>query len=158
MTDAVFLPDGKRILTGDAKGVMRLVAVADGRELRASRTLSGHTESVVSLAITRDGTRLLSAEKHGLTLWDLQSNKLLRSIPLGQSADQQSALMTPDGKFAIASLEGPERARSAGREAAAGAGRRPRRWRSRPTGRWSWPAAPSGPRYGRSRAGARSGR
>ena len=35
--DAVFLPDGKRVLTGDGSGVLRLVDAANGRPLRASR-------------------------------------------------------------------------------------------------------------------------
>jgi WD40 repeat protein len=105
--DAVFLPDGKRILTGTSgRGVMRLLNAADGRELRASRDVSGHLGEVLSLSITRDGSRLLSCGKdHTARLWDLQGNRPLRSIPL-QAYDNPVALMTPDGTFAIASVEG----------------------------------------------------
>jgi len=104
--DAVFLPDGKRILTGDGVGVMRLASAADGRELRASREITGHSEPVASLSVTRDGTRLLSADKHGLELWDLETNQVLRSIPLDAHNQRDGALMTPDGAFAIANLNG----------------------------------------------------
>lgn len=106
VVDAVFLPDGKRILTGDDKGIMRLVAAADGRELRASREISGHTAAVASLSVSRDGNRLLSCDKGKLKLWDLQSNKPLGSVALDADAERTGALMTPDGAYAIANLKG----------------------------------------------------
>ena len=105
--DAVFLPDGKRILTGSVgRGVMRLVATADGRELRASREDTGHLGDVLGLSISRDGNRLLSCGKdHTLRLWDLQNSRALRSIALDEGVDPV-ALMTPDGAFAVTTLKG----------------------------------------------------
>jgi WD40 repeat protein len=106
-SDAVFLPDGKRILTGTSgRGVMRLVAAADGRTLRASREVSGHLGEVLGLSISRDGKRMVSCGKdHMLRLWDLQNNQPLRSIQLDLGVDPV-ALMAPDGAFAITTLKG----------------------------------------------------
>ncbi|HMF40777.1 MAG TPA: hypothetical protein VKQ32_08780 [Polyangia bacterium] len=106
--DAVFLPDGKQILTGgDGKGVMRLVNAADGRALRASRELTSHESEVLNLSVSRDGTRLMSYGKDGsLKLWDLQNNRFLRAIALDPRAERAGGLMTSDGAYAVASLKG----------------------------------------------------
>jgi WD40 repeat protein len=105
--DAVFLPDGKRVLTGDTVGVMHLLDASDARELRVSRALSGHTAKVLSLSVSRDGKRMLSyGEDTTLKVWDLQSNRPIKSIALDTHNEHKGALMTPDGAFAVAGLKG----------------------------------------------------
>src|SRR6185369_15392872 len=79
----------------------------DGRELRASRAPTGHKGEVLRQSVTRDGSRMLSYGKDGnLKLWDLQSNRQLRSIALEAHAERGAGLMTPDGAYAIASHDG----------------------------------------------------
>ena len=62
-------PDGTRIATGGADGLIKLW---DAKTLRELRTLEGHTEAVRCVAFSPDGTRLASGGGDGtVRLWRL---------------------------------------------------------------------------------------
>src|SRR2546427_3907116 len=52
-----FSPDGKRLASGSADGIVKLWDAATGQELL---TLKGHTDIVFSVAFSPDGKRLAS--------------------------------------------------------------------------------------------------
>jgi WD40 repeat protein len=71
-------PDGKQALAGLAEG--RIVAwdLGSGTE---SLVLKGHSDSVVSLAVTADGTRLVSASSdQTVKLWDRKTGDLIAAF------------------------------------------------------------------------------
>jgi WD40 repeat protein len=66
-------PDGSRIVSGGSRGdcTVRVWELASGRELA---TLTGHTNSVNAVAITADGSHVISAgEDHTVRVWELAS-------------------------------------------------------------------------------------
>lgn len=73
-------------------------------ELGAQHTLlefEGHTNQVLSLALSRDGRRMLSGSQDmTLRLWDAESRKCLRALK-GHTAEVCAAALSPDGKRAV---------------------------------------------------------
>jgi WD40 repeat protein len=76
--------DGKRIFTGGEDGTVRVWDVETGVE---KLTLKGHTGSVTSVAISRDGERLISGTRMVLgrmdgviSVWDTESGKEICSF------------------------------------------------------------------------------
>jgi RNA polymerase sigma factor (sigma-70 family) len=71
------------------------------------RSLTGHTDAVTSVALSRDGKRALSGGKDGgLRLWDLATGKELHRFE-SRSAPVQAVALAPDGGRALsASADG----------------------------------------------------
>jgi WD40 repeat protein len=64
-----YSPDGRRLLTGDDAGSVRLWTVADLKEIYR---LKGHDKAVSAVAFTPDGRRAVSASAdRSVRLWDL---------------------------------------------------------------------------------------
>lgn len=94
-SDVVFSPDGKSVFAAGrnddtlqfVQGSDRVVKQFDCRSGRLLRKFAGgpgggHTKDVMSLAISRDGKRMMtgSADKTAM-LWDLSTGKALRKFP-----------------------------------------------------------------------------
>jgi len=67
--DAAFLPDGKRVVTAARRDtIVRIWDAATGRQLMA---LAGHEGRVFRVAVSRDGSRMLTSSDDGTArLWD----------------------------------------------------------------------------------------
>lgn len=93
-TEAVrFSPDGNRLASWSGFGV-RLWDVATGENLVSFR---GHTEELVSLDFSPDGTRLVTgAEDNSIKLWDIASNRELVSL-CGHSLNVARVVFSRDG-------------------------------------------------------------
>jgi WD40 repeat protein/tRNA A-37 threonylcarbamoyl transferase component Bud32 len=90
-------PDGKFVATGgnDRRAPLRLWEVATGRPVLVGE-FSGHGDAVLSVAFSRDGTKLLSASYDKTArLWDTKSGKELKSF-LGHSWWVWAAAFSPD--------------------------------------------------------------
>jgi WD40 repeat protein len=99
---AVFSPDGKRVLSGGANG-LALWDVSSGALLMAIRTpqydLAGHARAV---AFSPDGKQLLAGYRdHKVRLWDAGTGALLHTFE-GHREDITSVAFSPDGQYVLA--------------------------------------------------------
>jgi WD40 repeat protein len=94
-SQAVFTPDGRTLVSGDARGVIRLWKV-DSWEL--TRTLRGPAQEIESLTIAPDGKSIAAAlDNEIVLLWNLAEDRprLLR----GDSPVTYGVAFSPDGKL-----------------------------------------------------------
>jgi WD40 repeat protein/serine/threonine protein kinase len=98
-----FSPDGKRLASGSADGVLRAWDVATGRE---ELTLTGHQNCLWCVAWGPGRNRLVSADAGGvIKVWDAQGELL--STFAGHTGGVNHLAFSPDGKrLATASLDG----------------------------------------------------
>jgi WD40 repeat protein len=90
-----FSPDGKRLASGDAKGVVK---VWDRRSLRATLSLRGHTAAVRAVAFSPDGKSLASGGADGaVRLWDSASGQRLVTLA-GHAAGVTGLAFDPTGR------------------------------------------------------------
>jgi RNA polymerase sigma factor (sigma-70 family) len=97
-----FAPDGKSLLTFGGDRTFRTWDLASGR-LRKERRLPGGALRTSSAILSEDG-RLLAfqdeSERGVYFLWDVERNRLLHKLPLGDPANYQ-AIFSPDGKTLV---------------------------------------------------------
>ena len=92
VVDAVFSPDGARILTASWDKTAKLWDAATGRLI----VVFAHQGTVNSAAFSPDGTRILTASAdHTAKLWDAASGKLIASF--GHQNEVNAAAFSPDG-------------------------------------------------------------
>ena len=65
VTDIVFSPTGKSLLTACLDGTARIWSLPDGQ---IKRELSGHKDSLSQVAFSNDGALVITADKKGLIL------------------------------------------------------------------------------------------
>ncbi|MBA7533727.1 Tol-Pal system protein TolB [subsurface metagenome] len=93
ISSAVFLPDGKRILTGASDKTARLWDLK-GNGLQV---FIGHESSVTSLAFSPDSNTILTgSDDKTARLWDLKGNEL--QVFKGHEGYISSVAFSPDGK------------------------------------------------------------
>ena len=89
-----FSPDGSRLATGAADKFVKVVAIADGQELRA---FEGHTHHVLGVDWRADGKQLISGGADSvLKLWDVEAGESIRTSPL--AGKQVTAVRWPPGR------------------------------------------------------------
>ncbi len=92
VADAVFSPDGARILTASWDKTAKLWDVASGRLI----AVFAHQGAVNSAAFSPDGNRILTASAdHSAKLWEAMSGKLITSF--GHEDEVNGAAFSPDG-------------------------------------------------------------
>ncbi|MCU0514581.1 MAG: protein kinase [Anaerolineae bacterium] len=94
----LFLPDGRRLLTGDWAGLIILWDVETGRELRR---YTGHTGRVYRLALRPDAAAFASAGGDGtVRVWSLDSGATLLELPhredTGSTTEVNGVAFSPD--------------------------------------------------------------
>lgn len=91
----VFTRDGERVVTGHDDG---RICVWDAKTAKRVKTLKGHTDWVVGLAISGDGTRLASASLDlSAKVWDLETGKTVQTFK-GHDWYLSSVAFSPDNK------------------------------------------------------------
>ncbi|MER6161409.1 WD40 repeat domain-containing protein [Streptomyces sp. NPDC001868] len=92
---AVYSPDGKLLATADTDHTVRLW---DARNHRLLKRLTGHTETVFSVAFAPDGKTLASAGSDGtIRLWDVATRKHLATLT-DHTGEVFSVAFAPDGR------------------------------------------------------------
>ena len=67
-------PDGKQVVSASKDKTLKVWDLETGRVLR---TLEGHSDYVMGVALTPDGKRAVSAGDRTLKVWDLDSGLLM---------------------------------------------------------------------------------
>jgi RNA polymerase sigma factor (sigma-70 family) len=89
-------PDGSRVAAGGADGVIRLIDLAGGEEVRA---LHGDAGVVGAVAFSPDGETLLSGGwDHAARVWDLASGNELHRLA-GHTSAVHAVAFSPDGRL-----------------------------------------------------------
>jgi WD40 repeat protein/DNA-binding winged helix-turn-helix (wHTH) protein len=92
--NAVFSPDGQRILTASEDNTARIWNTADGRLLAV---LSGHRDRVQRGVFSPDGQRILtSSDDHTARIWNT-ADGTLEAILKGHTREVRSAAFSSDG-------------------------------------------------------------
>ena len=92
VVDAVFSPDGARILTASWDKTAKLLDATSGRLLG----VFAHQGTVNTATFSPDGARILTASAdHSAKLWDAASGKLISSF--GHQDEVNDATFSPDG-------------------------------------------------------------
>ena len=92
---AVFSPDGRRVLTASADKSARLWEAENGKLLGI---FQGHTDKIYRAVFSPDGRRVLTASSDNTArLWEADGGKLLATFQ-GHTGRVQSAVFSPDGR------------------------------------------------------------
>jgi WD40 repeat protein/class 3 adenylate cyclase/tRNA A-37 threonylcarbamoyl transferase component Bud32 len=92
---AVFSPDGRRVLTASADQSARLWEAETGKLLAI---FQGHTDKIYQGVFSPDGRRVLTASSDNTArLWEAEGGKLLATFQ-GHTGRVQSAVFSPDGR------------------------------------------------------------
>lgn len=99
---AAFAPNTNQLLTGDNAGIVRLWNIADP----VVRKLAGSSAAVKSIAVSPDGTLILSGgprsgSNGGVAyLWDVETGTILHTLD-GHTQSVVATAFSPDGTFAV---------------------------------------------------------
>lgn len=99
----VLSPDGKLMAATDAINDRPVIIVRDFATGRTLRTLLGHENAVLSLAFSRDSSRIVSGSVDGTArVWDLADEKFseLARFP-GHSGSVTAVAFSPDGQQVV---------------------------------------------------------
>src|SRR5262249_18805146 len=96
--NAVFSPDGSRVLSGGGDGPARAWDAGPGNVLLE---LKGHTDWIRSAAFSPDGSRVLTGSRDGTArVWDAKTGKVLLELK-GHTDVVRSAVFSPDGSRVV---------------------------------------------------------
>lgn len=88
-------PDGNTFAVG---GAGREISVYQATDFHRIRSMSGHTDTILSLAISQDGTYLAAAGTAGAVfLYNITKGEMTRTIP-GTPGPVHSIQFSPDGR------------------------------------------------------------
>ncbi len=91
--------DGRRLLSGDRKGMLNWWEVSTGRCLRS---VNGHRGAVAFVSLSHDGWHAMSGAIDGdtgtlvLRQWELGTGRCIRSFTLGAPGDLRGMCISPD--------------------------------------------------------------
>lgn len=98
-----FTPDGKRLITGQISGPIKVWQFNEGASLKMLREYKGHGRTVTSLAFGPDGKHVLSGdENHALRYWNLESGEDLQVFKDTLTGYVSACTVNPKGTQALA--------------------------------------------------------
>jgi WD40 repeat protein len=96
LSDYVFLPGGKAVLTSGSDRVLRFWDVGTGRQARAVQ-LQGRAGPARAVTLSPDGKLLAAHDGSSVVLWDVASGKELKTLP-APKLGLGFLYFSPDGK------------------------------------------------------------
>ena len=101
--DAAFTTDGKHFITGGSDAIIKF---RDRKTGKVTKQLKGHTHSILGLAVSPDGTRLVSTARTNnnskdagsLRVWDVTTEKTLFELK-GHTRFARKVAFSPNGKL-----------------------------------------------------------
>ncbi|MEW6409664.1 MAG: caspase family protein [Nitrospirota bacterium] len=95
---ALFLPDGRHILTGSYDKTLKLWNAQTGREIR---TFHGHGYFITKIAISPDGKYAISGSwDKTIKLWNIETGEDVRTL-YGHKGSVYNVAFSPDGKYIL---------------------------------------------------------
>jgi YVTN family beta-propeller protein len=91
----------------DEKNIPGRIAIVDLKQAKVIREIIGKPETE-GMEFSRDGRRLIVTNEsdNSITVHDMKSGKLLKTIPVGQYGDRPRGIkVSPDGKTIVTTLE-----------------------------------------------------
>lgn len=92
-----FSPDGSQVISG---GYDKAICVWDIKTGKEVRRIDGHSAVVGSVAVSRDGRRILSCSGKNVYLWDAVTGKKLHQFT-GHTLSVSEVDFSPDGRYAV---------------------------------------------------------
>ncbi len=113
LSGIAFLPDGKRVVTSDSEGLVKLWNVSGGEPTLAVAVKGGAPQPLIGMSLSADGTRLAAIrspvdEKDPIAqvaVWDLtpKDPKKLREVAFAAKVGTVTSVsLSPDGKHVAA--------------------------------------------------------
>ena len=94
-----FSPDGKRIVSGDENGNLKVWDASSGEELL---TLSGHTDKVTSVAFSPDGQRIYAESYYGKRIvWNSKTGEQIRDAEWCSPSDIENKTQPTNGRWKV---------------------------------------------------------
>ncbi|MBT6157891.1 MAG: protein kinase [Planctomycetaceae bacterium] len=97
VVDCLFSPDSRSLVTGHKSGAVWAWDLETGKRLRGFSGLKAYPQ----FAISRDGKRLLAADKFGARIWNFEDGKELSAVTFNPSAGFVRVAATPTGFQAL---------------------------------------------------------
>ena len=71
-----YLPDGRRIVSGDEDGTVRVWNLEDGKQ---EGTSMEHESGIHDISVTRAGTKIICSDEDGeIIVWDVESHEIVK--------------------------------------------------------------------------------
>jgi WD40 repeat protein len=97
LSDLVYLPDGKTILSAGSDRVLRWWDLATGKPMRTVN-LQGDSGPGFCQTLSPDGKTLVAQDGQALVFWECATGKELKKLPLGLNGSVHYLYFSPDGK------------------------------------------------------------
>lgn len=97
-----FMPDGKRALSGNNDGTIRLWDIANRKELKS---FGANTQKIVSICVSPDGKYAFAGSSDPtLKLWDIDAGEEIKNMD-DYIIKVTSSCFSPDGKYILTGTE-----------------------------------------------------
>jgi WD40 repeat protein len=96
LSDIIYLPDGKTILSAGGDRILRYWDIATGKPVRTTY-LQGTSGPGTCITLSPDGKTLVAQENQNLVFWEVATGKELKKLPAGNQFVSYM-YFSPDGK------------------------------------------------------------
>jgi len=98
LSDLIYLPDGKTILSAGGDRILRYWDIATGKPMR-NVNLQGASGPGTCVTLSPDGKTLVAQDTQALVFWEVATGKELKKLPIGNQNFVSYMYFSPDGKI-----------------------------------------------------------